>query len=193
MESQGLIQKIRTAVVDAQAKGYSVVPIPTLLTFLDDLASHATVSVAAAKFQSDVTLESYKGQQQASLELFRSVVQAGQATLRTAMIINGGAAAALLAFIGNIWSRASAAGVPTAGPDISMLTRQLGRPLVLFTFGVLLGAVAMGTTYLTQVAFKTSEQRGEQCRRLTIVLVGGALLAFAAGVGGAYWVFVSWP
>jgi len=37
--------------------------------------------------------------------MFKSVIDAGTVALRSATLINGGAAVALLAFIGNIWEK----------------------------------------------------------------------------------------
>jgi len=75
-----------------------------------------------------------------SLELFKSVILVGQSALKASMLINGGAAVALLAFMGKIWGTSTSSEV--AG-NISMA-------LFLFCIGIFLSALASGVTYVSQ-------------------------------------------
>ncbi len=75
-----------------------------------------------------------------ALEMFRTVVEYGRDALKAAMLINGGAAVAVLAFIGNIWT--------IEGSDDAV--RSLACAVAMFGFGVLFAAVSSAFTYITQ-------------------------------------------
>jgi hypothetical protein len=78
-------------------------------------------------------------------EMFKSVISAGQVALRSVILINGGAAVALLAFIGSIWDKST----------IDNLTiKKLLISMAGFVLGVLLGGVAASLTYLVQLLYK---------------------------------------
>ena len=85
----------------------------------------------------------YDAQQKYSLEMFRSVIIYGQAALKSSILINGGAAVALMAFIGKIW------GTELAVPAVEALTAAV----LLFAFGVLASALGTGSTYVTQFSY----------------------------------------
>ena len=76
---------------------------------------------------------------EAAIELFKSVITSGQAAMQSALLVNGAAATALLAFAGHLLS------VPGGAAQV----RSAGTPLTLFVFGVGFAAVAFGVTYLT--------------------------------------------
>lgn len=125
------------------------------------------------KAQQEANLEAWKAEQQVSMEMFRSVIASGQIALKTALLVNGGAAVALLAFIGNIWSKTQ----PLA------VAKGLTLSLLLFGSGVLAAAVAAGVTYLTQVAFEREWRCAGTILQVTaIVLVAAGIVVFGLGV-----------
>lgn len=69
-----------------------------------------------------------------------SVITLGQNAIKTASLINGGAAVALLAFIGNVWDK----GVDRATAIL------LARSISIFAAGVLSTALGSGATYCSQ-------------------------------------------
>ena len=72
----------------------------------------------------------------------------GKAASKSAMIINGGAAIALLAFLGNIW---------TGG--VTELTNYLVDGFRFFSFGVLCAAVGVFTGYLaTYINYQVNQK-----------------------------------
>jgi len=93
-----------------------------------------------AKVQSG--LEHYRAVQQHRLEVFKIVTNAGQAALKSAILINGGGSVAILAFIGNIFK--------TVDPINASLVHSLGVSLRMFAIGTLCAAMAAGGTYLVQ-------------------------------------------
>jgi hypothetical protein len=88
-------------------------------------------------------LEAYKADlavwQAERIELAKSVILTAQNALKSAMLINGGAAVALLAFVGHVWK-----------PDGSTLLISIAGALYWFVIGVLLDAVSAASFYFTQ-------------------------------------------
>jgi hypothetical protein len=83
----------------------------------------------------------------AQLELFRSVITAGSSALRSATLINGGAAVALLAFLGS--------------PNAKNQQAAFALSLAIFAFGVFAASAAEGLRYLTQ-------KMGSDARRMKV-------------------------
>lgn len=88
-------------------------------------------------------LEYYRAVQQHRLEAFRVLINAGQAALKSAILINGGGSVAILAFIGNSFK--------LGDPTKTALIHSLGNSLRMFAIGTLCAAMAAGGTYLTQL------------------------------------------
>ena len=80
-------------------------------------------------------------------DLFRSVIELATISLKAVLLVNGGAAIALLAFLGNIAST----------QPRSSLVSILAFALLCFTIGVLVGLIGMGISYLTQYGFLNAE------------------------------------
>jgi hypothetical protein len=71
----------------------------------------------------------------ARIETYRAIITAGQTAIKSAILINGGGAVAVLAFV----------------PSLLQMNLGLGLfsvTLLCFGFGTLLGAIAAGCTYL---------------------------------------------
>ena len=146
MEGKEVIKNIGIAVGQVQTSGQEFVNILSLYSYLDELEKDVPTSLQNAESQHQSNLEWYKAVQQSNLEMFRSVITTGQTALRTSLLINGGATIAVLTFLGNI---RTLRGVGMHYP----LEEPLVNSLVLFGLGVLLGAVATGTTYLSQSTY----------------------------------------
>ena len=76
-----------------------------------------------------------------SIEINKGAMEAGNLALRYVLLINGGAAIAVLGFVGSLASQ----GRVSIGPDLN----ELASTLTYFAAGVVLGALGMGTAYLT--------------------------------------------
>ena len=83
--------------------------------------------------------------------MFKSVVEAGINALKSSMIINGGAAIALLAFIGNILKE------PKASSVISVSC--IGYALLIFVLGTGFGGTATGSRYLSQFFYSKALEK----------------------------------
>ncbi len=121
----------------------------------------------------------YDSENKWSLELFRSVILAGQTALKSAILINGGAAVALLAFIGSVWDK-------TTNPNV---IKKLLISMVLFVLGVLAGGIASSLTYLIQLLYLNQKHKLATFLNVTssvlitisyITFVIGAVFAFVA-------------
>ena len=121
-----------------------------------------------------------RGRVDIGIEQFRWIYELALAALKSAMLINGGVAIALLAFLGNLAS--NEIGSNTAAP--------FSRALFCFIGGMTVSAFGMGSIHFTQ-----SRTLGEwylfaaRARRLPIVVfifVASGLMLFALGVWQSY-------
>lgn len=196
MRSTEVIETLRGAIASTEKAGIKQVSIADLEAFAARLAetvARTPPDVAAG----DAAMEAYRADLSAwvssrqqhhehNLEMLRATIATGQSALKSALLINGGAAVALLAFIGSVWASDNAA---KTLPEISLA-------LLWYVSGVLSAATAAGFTYLSQAGFghefgKISRSVGHVGRWLAVlgvfasyVLFGyGSWLAFA-GLGG---------
>jgi hypothetical protein len=184
MEAQDAIKEIKHALNEVHGKGNEFVHIQSLINFLEALEKNASMSIEMRKHQHESNLEWYKAQRQCEIEnykaqvlsdaeMFKSVIQAGQGALKASLLINGGAAVALLAFIGNIWTKMQ-------GPAV---VNALISSLISFGGGVLLGAIATGITYLTQATYEQKwAKSGSLLNIFSILFVIGAYVSFICGI-----------
>ncbi|MEA3427870.1 MAG: hypothetical protein U9Q84_01340 [Thermodesulfobacteriota bacterium] len=188
MQAKKIIDLIKEAILDIKHKGQDIVSIDALLNYLDALKGN-TEEIHKAdqqKFELNFRAEHernlahYDAQQQYSLEMLRSVISYSQAALKSAILINGGAAVALLAFIGNIWAKT------TAKEAVEFLTFSIAS----FSFGVLAAAFGAGTTYLTQYCYMVSwNKTAIALHILTVIVVLISFVLFANGAYEAYLAF----
>jgi hypothetical protein len=103
-------------------------------------------------------LTEYQVDTQRSFEMFRAGTTTGAETIKAAILINGGAAVAVLAFIGHL--------VAIHAPSAAVM--NFAWPLALFVIGVLASALASGVTYLVHWCYVTAlnyEFAGKKARR----------------------------
>ncbi len=109
----------------------------------------------------------------AKIEEFKATVSFAQIALKAAMLINGGAAVAILAFMGNTWRKGNATTSPT-------------ESLWFFTGGIITAAFAAGVAYLAQHGFVLAKNENEhksamRWRVTSIVLIILSYIIFAFG------------
>jgi hypothetical protein len=90
------------------------------------------------KAQLQLEVEKHKSDNASSLEMFRSVISAGQNAIRSSFLLNGGAALALLAFISHLAEKQ-----PTK-------VAEFADTLMPFVIGVFAISLTSGVTYLSQ-------------------------------------------
>lgn len=105
--------------------------------------------------------------------MFKSTIAAGQNSMRAAMLMHGGAALALLAFIGNL----------AVNPETLELVPDFGGILPWFLGGLLLVVIAYGTTYLTQNYFSEDDKEhiGKRWNQVSRALVIISYFTFIVG------------
>lgn len=194
MSRADTFKAIRKGIIDYRDKGNQMVAVDKLLQYLDGLeaemgeANEMSVSKEEAleqlraKFanqqleygwKKDFALAECGWKKDWGLEMFKSVIAAGQNSMRAAMLIHGGAAVALLAFIGNL----------AVNSETLSLVPSFGGILPWFLGGLLLVVIAYGTTYLTQNYYSedAKEHVGKRWNIVSCALVIGSYLAFIAG------------
>lgn len=129
--------------------------------------------------------------------LMESAGKSGQVAMKSAILINGGAAVAMLAFIGHVLSS-----------DLCIDIKLLTKSTAFFTIGVLLGAVATGTTYLTYICYQISYRKhrenkkvsgdkiiklGSSINIVTIILVISTYILFLKGFCTVYELIINFP
>jgi hypothetical protein len=192
LETEELIRQIRADVRAVRDQGQQVIDATALDSYLGELEETASLTrdeqawahesqIEDFKARHQSNLAHYGAQNQAALEMLRTLVAVGQAALRTPMLINGGAAVAILGFLRNAWTK----NLPSA------VLKTLPSALLLFTAGVLAAALASGFAHLAQQAVTSHrEQIAKRLRWLVIALVLVSYLLFCYGGWEAYVGFV---
>lgn len=155
------------------------------IKYLEELPSEpssADLELYKAKLQTWV--EEHRSAHAHKVEMFRSVIESGQNALRTAFLLNGGGAIAMLTFVGNL-----AINDPLRVPS-------LAPSLTLFVVGVLLVTMAAGATYMSQWLYsgaqRWSRRAGFTFHIFAIVLPISSYGVFGWGVYEAYTVFAQY-
>lgn len=188
MKAKDVLHEFRVAISEIKDRGRKTVCISALESFLDLLEKGVDEQGELDRFECDSKLASfraeherniawYEAQQSVAREMFRSVILVGQSALKSIILINGGAAVAMLAFIGNIASKQTL--------SIQAMT-SFTQPMLFFAMGVLSGALGTGGTYMSQFFYAQEKRKlGIVFHILTIIAVIGAYVWFAIGAFAA--------
>jgi len=116
--------------------------------------------------------------------MFRSVITVGQGAIKSSFVLNGGAAIALLAFIGHL---------AQFKPE---KVAEFGACQLPFAYGVLAIAVTSGLTYLSQWLYASprglAKRAGFILNLLCIALGLGSYGLFVWGLFATYRAFVAY-
>jgi hypothetical protein len=198
-ETKELIALIRRDIGIVRAEGGVSVTIESLETLLDTvedfIAKHPNteipLAIEQAKLQHASTLAQYEAQAASARELFKSVIAMATLTIKSLILINGGAAVALLAFIGHL---ATAETTETSGQAIN----AFAAPLLWFVIGVGTAAFFAGFVAAAQKLYAEPIYAAEGSKKKRLKSWGNAsvvisilfglcsLLAFAVGSCFAY-------
>lgn len=162
-------------------QGETLVSIEAIQNYLDALdhqeSHHKDLVVADFNAKNQSAVEKYKEDRAEWRELFKAVISNGQATIRLLATINGGAALALLAFIGKVWN----ADFPS-----SFMGQNITLSLLFLCVGVGISALTQGFAYLGQHFFTYDNDKvGSVFQKLTGLLGISSLVAFFVGIGFA--------
>lgn len=156
MDAKELLADLRDAL-----KGVTqpTVQVEALNKFLDNWEKSATATQTQTEVQHTRQLEQWKAQlassSAASIEMFKAVIEAGQTALKSSIVINGGAAAALLALLAE-GLKANGAG------QWGSLLSPLGAAWLMFMLGLGCAGSATAFRYLSQAFYGNSLRLGER-------------------------------
>lgn len=178
--------------LDLKRENRTVVSVEALISYVENLEESApesqeegqgdlTIDLMEWQAHNEIHLKHYEAHQRNALESSRSVITAGQAALRSVTLINGGAAVAMLALIGNIWAK----GAEQATVD------SLSRSIGYFASGVLAASVASGGTYISQYCLSLEKYKlGDFFNLITVLVVIAAYVLFGFGTYESYLTFI---
>ncbi len=197
MKSSEVIQTLKSTIEATKKADIENISLQTLEAYVNKLeeASKETPEGVAA---GEAAMESYKAnlnhwalsrqqEHEFDLEMLRAVIATGQSALKSAVLINGGASVAMLAFVGNIWQTKN---------EHMVTFVYLSSSLLNFVIGVLLSAIASGTTYISQAGYadefgKHSQKIGKAAHLLTVLAIIASYIFFGYGAWLAYASMVS--
>jgi hypothetical protein len=197
MKASEALKQVLDAVLDAEKGGAKDLSIENLKVYLGHIATvveqdEQQATTGASEEQITRQFEVWKAQLSAdsamNIEMFKASVEAGQTALRSAIVINGGAAVTVLAFAGNAITKGQLL------PGAPLLT-AIGTALLWFMAGVGGAGVASGFRYLAQFSYAQSNLgRGNRWWRrfgatfnvISILLGVGSFAVFFAGGIAAY-------
>ncbi len=117
-------------------------------------------------------------------ERLRSTVELAQLTLKSSILINGGAAIATLALLGQIWSPYQ--------PENLLL--QLASGTKYFAYGVLLAAISIPFAYLCEGAGISETKKGNNWSLffwiIAVLLIVFSYINFGCGINSIYDAFI---
>lgn len=187
MDTDPRLTSLKDSLLRLQQDGVRRIAVTSLIDAVAKLETVGTESTLTAvdleKYRAQLAMwvEQYKAQANIEAEGFKSVILAGQTSLRSAMLINGGAAVAVLAYIGRLTG------------DAAGNVAQFALPLFLFVLGALVVAVGAGVTYLSQWFYfgggGWKSKVGFGLNILAMLLGVGSWALFATGAWLAYLAF----
>lgn len=143
MSQSQFAAQLKAVISDMKAKGVAAIYSDNLIDYLSDMEKWPdppTTPQGLEDYKASLQLriDDFKHQNEWQLEMFRSVIAAGQGAMKASFSLNGGAALAMLAFVGHLAS--------VTPLKIPMFTGSMG----LFALGVLGTVVTSGATYAGQ-------------------------------------------
>lgn len=183
MSAQQFAAQLKETIQGIKENGTAAIYCDNLIAYLDDVAkspSQTPTVVELEKYKADLQLhiEQNKNYHASKLEMFRSVIAAGQNAIRSSLLMNGGASVALLAFIGHL---------AQIKPEKVVLFSVALMPFVL---GVLAMTITSGFTYLSQWLYDSASATAQKWGfRLNIVCIVLGLSSYALFIWGMWRAF----
>lgn len=185
MDAKDVIARVRSLLDRTLANGSTVIQVSAVSAVLNAAEQQVMADVEAEirTHNLRVSAITYEHDLERDLEMVKLSTSTGFTALKTAVLINGGAVIALLAFMGS-----------QRGALMPQLAHNMVAPLTYFTTGTMLSAFATGLGYLAQAGFGNefkwrSTEIGIGSRIAAIVFAFAAYVAFGCGAYGAASVF----
>jgi len=181
---------MKAMIVDIKAKGTAAIYCDNLISYLDQIEKSPEpepTSIDIENYKANLVnwIETNKHKFNSELEMFRSVIVAGQNAIKAAFLLNGAAAVAMLAFVGHL---------AQFKPDKVAL---FGACILPFAFGVLVITISSGCTYLSQWFYATPGPRlrkvGFSLNIACMVLTVVSYALFTLGLFTTYRAFLGFP
>ena len=155
MSTKSFAVQLRELIEDLKSKGTAAIYCDNLIAYLKEVEMSPGMEltpIEMERFKADLQgwIEARKSQHESQLEMFRSVISAGQSAIKSSFLLNGGGAVALLAFISHL-AQFKPMAVPT-----------FGECMLPFTLGVLAIAMASGFTYLSQWLYASPSSKAKR-------------------------------
>lgn len=181
MSVKNFAKEMRESIEEIKGNGTAALYCDNIIEYLQ------TVENAPEPVPTEVDMENYKArlqsaentrklQHDSNLEMFRSVITAGQNAMRTSLLLNGGAAVALLAFIGHLATCSSTGTCAGLKPVIHGLSISLS----MFALGALCATVLAGLTYLSQWFYAAGDAGNWQNKTGFVLNIGCILLGISS-------------
>ena len=156
MNAQEFASQLKKTIQEIKNSGTAAIYCDNLIAYLDEVSkspSQNPTEVEMERYRADLQLhiEQNKNYHASQLEMFKSVISSGQNAMRSSFLMNGGAAVALLAFIGHLADIA---------PDKVSIFAAVLMPFVL---GVLAMTMTSGFTYLSQWLYNSENATTQKC------------------------------
>lgn len=154
---------------------------PTLSTPHQNPAYEFERYKALLQYDVSALREEYKQRNEHHRTMHRSIVDFASGAIKIILLINGGAAIAILAFLGNEAAKNGSAA------DTLAAVRALAPALNSFVVGVFAAGFTAGFAYLSQVIFLELPERwrpqtyGNVLRAIAVAAATASLFAFAVG------------
>lgn len=188
MDAKEFARKLESSIIELKSQGHESVKCDNLIRYINELIeagcsdTDSTMVIESQKAKAQFALEEYKHNSSATLEMFKSVMQSGQNAIKTMLLLNGGAAIALLAFIGKLTDNNS-----RAIPDFAY-------SLASFVIGALFMGFVACLTYLGQMAFDSDVTKHQQIGKgiqISCAILGAlSLFSFSYGTYKTYQAFL---
>lgn len=189
MTAKQFAAELRRVVAEAKETGTEAIKCENLIAYLDQFIQSPggePSAVDVEKYKADLQVAINQGAQQHehNIEMFKSVMMAGQSAIKSSLLLNGGASIALLAFIAHL------------ADQQSQKIPEFAACLLWFTFGALAIVVTSGFTYLSQWLYadrRTWPVRFGFGLNIACILLGiSSYVLFVIGLFSAYGVFNSY-
>ncbi len=180
MSVQKFASQLKETIQGIKESGTEAILCENLIAYLEDVegdSSHAPTEVELEKYKAELQLqiEQNKNIHNSKIEMFRSVISAGQNAIRTSFLMNGGASVALLAFIGHLAEIKPSSVVAFA------------NVLLPFVLGVLAMTLTSGCTYISQWLYDSAKPKAQSWGfGLNILCIILGLLSYVFFVWGMY-------
>lgn len=182
-----IIDVIISDIKSVKEKNQEVIHIDALIKYLEDRKNNpiepdAELRLKLMEFEHEINISNYKSRVNIAIKMLDMVANFAQMAIKSALIINGGAAIAILAFLGNVWKN---------NMDVSSVDSFI-MALEYFSWGVLAGAICAGLSYIVQYLYTNEYNKfGIGIHVAAIFSICVAYVFFLLGISGVADAFLS--